>query len=30
MGNAKSNVKKKNKFSDKLKLFLGIRLEKYL
>ncbi|CAD8106626.1 unnamed protein product [Paramecium primaurelia] len=27
MGNMKSNVKKKNKISDKLKLFFGIRLE---
>lgn len=29
MGNMKSNVKKKNKISDKLRLFFGIRLEKY-
>lgn len=29
MGNINSNIKKKNKIADKLKHFLGIRLEKY-
>ena len=29
MGNNNTNTKRKNKISDRLRLFLGIRLEKY-